>query len=195
MKKSINAEKLGNMLSQARYDSGKSQETVAKTMGISRRTVQNWEYGYGSPDMAKCLDYFDACGVQPLPYLLKLFYKEFDRLSEKSSDKDIEDALIKRIKACSPSEKRKMLFILYGDHGSSTHAIIDMTVAHLHVGLKDRLNVCQQVILNYKIALKHNKLVKEEHILPDMVFLEQAFENAMESVYEGKNSYSNVRSD
>lgn len=193
MRKSINAERLGNMLCQARYDSGKSQEQIAKQMGVARRTIQNWEYGYASPDVAKCLDYFDACGVQPLPYFLKLFYAEFDKLTSKSNDKDIENALIQRIKACSPAEKRKLLFIIYGDHGSSTHGIIEMTVAHLHVSLKDRLNICQQIILNYKIAEKHGKLVKTEHVLPDMKFLQQAFDNAMESVIEGKESYSNVR--
>lgn len=193
MKESISSERVGKLLLQARTDVGKSQEFVAKSLGVSRRTIQNWESGYFSPPLDKCIDFFVALGLQPLPYFLRFLNNEFAELSPKSADKMIESALIERIKMCSPNEQRKLLFLLYGNHGSSCHAIVEMITAHLHVPLKDRLNVAQNVILNYEISEKHKVLVRSEQILPDMDFLKRAFEDAKQSVIERKDAYANLR--
>lgn len=184
-----NTDKFSKMIKKARIESGKSQEYVAKKMGVTKKTIQNWECGYSSPSVTMCMSFFDAIGLQPLPFFLQLLYGEFNDISPKSADKMIEHTLIERIKICSPQEKRKLLFLLYGDHGSSTHGILEMITAHLHVPLKDRLNVAQNVILNYEIAQKQGTVLNNEHVMPDIDFLKSAFDNAYSSVVENKTSY------
>lgn len=191
-----NAEIVDNfafMLRSAREYSGKSQEYVAKKMGVAKKTIQNWESGYSSPTLTMCMSLFDAMGVPPMPFFLTLLYEEFEDLAQMPSEDKVEKALIERIKVCSPAEKRKLLFILYGDHGSSSHAILEMICAHLHLPLKYRLSTAQQVILNYEIAENHNSLIKTEHVMPDMAFLKNAFEAAKASVINNKESYSSTK--
>lgn len=183
-------ERFAFMWRKSREDAGKSQDYIAKALGVSKKTVQNWESGFSSPTQEKGFEWFDVLGLQPLPYYLELLYGNY-QTSE--SDKTVEDALITFIKACTPEEKRKLLFILGATHGSSYAGIIEMLTAHLHVPLKDRLNVAHNILTNYEIASAQGTLISTEGVTPNIDLLNQSYENAKEAVKNNKNSYSNVR--
>lgn len=186
-------ERVAIMFRRSREDAGKSQEYVAQKLGVSKRTVQNWEGGLSSPNQEFTFEWFEVLGLQPLPYYLELLYGKDEYVKPTSTDKEIENALIDRIKSCSPSEQRKMLFMLSGDHGSSASGILEMVTAHLHVPLKDRLNVAQDVILNYEIAKAQNKLIRTDHILPNINILKMSFDNAYDAVINNLSKYSNTK--
>lgn len=184
------SDRFAEMWKKSREDAGKSQDYMAKALGVSKKTIQNWESGFSSPSLQTGIEWFDILGLQPLPYYLGLLYGEIGDISPKNSDEEIETALITLIKSFSPSEKRKLLFIIDGKHGSSTAGIIEMICAHLHVPLKDRLNVCQNIMANYEIADAHGTIVRKENIQPSMEILQQAYENAKTSVKCHKDSYT-----
>lgn len=185
-------ERFARMWRRSREDSGKSQEYVAQKLGVSKRTVQNWESGMSSPTQEMAFEWFEVLGLQPLPYYLDLLYGKEEYVKPTDSDKEIEEALIKRIKASSPFEQRKLLFMLNADHGSSASGILEMITAHLHVPLKDRLNIAQSIILNYEIAQAQGKLICSKNILPNIELLKMSFENGKKAVINNLEKYTNT---
>lgn len=185
-------ERFARMWRKSREDSGKSQEYVANKLGVSKRTVQNWESGISSPTQEFAFEWFDVLGLQPLPYYLELLYGKEEYVKPSSSDKEIEDALISRIKSCSASEQRKMLYMLNGQHGSSASGVLEMITAHLQVPLAYRLNIANSIILNYEMAESQGKLLNNGNILPNIDLLKLSFENCKNAVKSNKKGYTNA---
>lgn len=159
----------------SREDAGKSQEYMAKALSVSKKTIQNYESGYSSPSQEKGFEWFGVLGLNPLPYYLKVIFPlEFEDLSAKSEDKEIEDALIRYIKALRPEDKRKLLFVIYGDHGSSFSELIEMLTAHFHTPEENRITIAQNICTNFEIANATNKLIAKDHVMPDIRILKKA---------------------
>lgn len=187
------SERFARMWRQSRADAGKSQDYLAKKLGVSKKTIQNWEAGLASPSQMKGFEWFEALGRQPLPYYLQLLFpEEYEDLSPSSDNQAIEDALITYIKSCRPATKRKLLFMLNGSHGSSPEGLLEMITAYLHTPLKNRLCVASATILNYEIAEAHGELIDQEHIAPDVDLLRRSLERSKEAVLDGMNAYTNV---
>lgn len=186
-------ERAANIWRQSRTDAGKSQDYVAKKLRIAKRTVQNWENGISTPTLDKAVEWFEVIGLQPLPYFLNLLYGDFSVSNDTLTEKEIDELLIKRIKHCSLAAKKKLLFVLSNNHGSSVAGVIEMVTAHLHVPLKDRLNIAQDIILNYEIAESQGKLIQTDNVLPNIELLKLSFDNARNAVLNNKNEYTNTQ--
>lgn len=167
--------RFAEMLQKSRADANKSQDYVAKKLGVSKKTIQNWENGYSCPSQVQGVKWFEALNLQPMPYYLELMYPiEFSKLTPESADEAIEEALIRYIKAMRPSDKRKLLFITYGDHGSAFNELIEMLTAHFHTPEANRLTVAQNICTNFEIAEATEQLIAKEHIMPDIKILKRA---------------------
>lgn len=68
------SDRIAGMWRKSRYDAGKSQEYVARALGVSKKTIQNWEAGEASPNFRVALEWFDALGVPMYPYLMSVIY-------------------------------------------------------------------------------------------------------------------------
>ncbi len=60
-------ERFAKMWRKSRNAAGKSQEFVAKSLGVNKKTVQNWEAGTSCPSQEKGFEWFQVLGIQPLP--------------------------------------------------------------------------------------------------------------------------------
>lgn len=181
-------EKISKMMMQSRYVSGKSQEYVAKKLGISTKTVQNWESCKSMPDVAQLYDWFNALQVPPHPYILEILYPDVD--SNKFDDNhEMDKALLALAKDLPMHEKQKLLFILEGRHGSSPVSVIDMMVANLQTPLRDRMGVCQTIISNYEIAESLDILTDKNAARPSVSHLKGALQKAITAVIKKQNSY------
>ena len=90
----------------------RSQEFMALELGISKKTVQNWEKGLSSPDLFQCLEWFRVLGLNPMTYLMEFIYPEADSNAS-------EDALSAVL---TPRQKKSVTYIYTGSHGSSPAA-------------------------------------------------------------------------
>lgn len=178
------ADKFGKMWKQSRLDAGKSQEYMAKALGVSKKTIQNWEAGYASPSQIMGFKWFEALDVPALPYYLQLFHDEFNGISKNSSDEEIRRALIKLIENLDINTVRKVLFLLYGDHGSPISAIVDLSVAYVHTPLPARIGVADLVVTNYEIASAYKDTA--DHIAPDVEYLRK-------NIADGKKAVTKLR--
>lgn len=181
-------QRIAEMLLKSRYKSGYSQEYVAKRLGLSTRTVQNWENAKSMPDVAQLYDWFNAIQVPPHPFILAILYPDVD--SQKFDDEgEMDKALLDMAKDLPYHEKQKLLFILEGTHGSSPVSVIDMMVANLQTPLRDRMGVCQTIISNYEIAESLDMLTDKEAVRPSVNHLKEVLQRAIIAVRKRQNSY------
>lgn len=183
-------DKMADMLRSSRYASGKSQEYMAKQLGVSKRTIQNWEDGASSPTIAQAYDWFNILCMPPQPFLLKILYPDVDS-NKFDDDAEMDKALLKLARDLPMHTKRKLLFILEGKHGSSPTSIIDLMVANLQTPLRDRLNICQNILINYELSEALGQLTDIKSVHPSVDNLKNALMRGIEAVRERKNSYLN----
>lgn len=182
-------ERFVEMWRKSRYDSGLSQEEVARRLGVSRRTVQNWEDGLSSPSQLMGFKWFKALGLPPLPYYLEVLYPDFYE-NRTRGEKEVLAQLTEIIKGCTPADREKLLFILSGAHGSSPEAVLDLVVAHLQCPIRERIGAATQTVALYKLCEQLGELSQPSGIRPDTEKIETAINKAAEAVRKGNSGYT-----
>jgi len=191
-RRSERAARFAQIFSRSRYDAGKSQEFMAAELGVSKKTVQNWEKGISSPSFFQGSEWFHALGLNPMPYYLAFVYPDMNGMQGSSTDDKIVEALNSIIKQMSITDKRALLYLLFGNHGSSSKMVLQMLLAHLHTPMKDRVAHASVIAQNYEMEEKLGNIVCQGNIMPDMEALNKAIAEGKRSVMENKYGYSGV---
>lgn len=181
--------RLSEMLMLSRAESGMSQEKVAFELGIAKKTVQNWERGVSSPTLPQAIEWFRAMNVAAMPYLIQFIFPDTKNISAKDDDEKIRKSLISIIDTLPPEGIRQLLYLFYGDHGSSPRATVNLMTAHLQTPLRDRYNHAAMIMNDYKISEDKAQTSRPDHIQPDMALLEKSLKAAREAVVNNRDSY------
>ena len=120
----------------------RSQEYMAMAMGISKKTVQNWEKGISSPDLYQCLEWFRVLELNPMTWLMEFLYPEADA----GASDDMLTATL------TPRQKESVRYIYTGSHGSSPAALTELMLAYIALPLEQRMALAQLVHEQYSIA-------------------------------------------
>lgn len=174
----------------SRAQAGISQDAIAKRLGVSKKTVQNWEAGTSCPSQSMGLAWFRACGVQPLPYYLSILYPGFGDIPANPTDKQVDEYIMKVISGMPARTKRQILYMLSGYHGSSVVGVMEMVNAHLQTPLRDRVNVAQNISTNYTFAETGNMIRCPKHIQPNMDILNMMIDKGKDAVLKGREEYT-----
>lgn len=184
-------ERFANMYRKSRAEIGMSQEKLAMELGVSRKTIQNWEMGISSPSFFQSSEWFRVLGVNPLPYYFDfVFPNEPGGKDMTISDDEVEKRLIEHIQNMPSNGKRALLYALYGEHGSSPMAIFQLLLAHLHCPMKDRVGHASLIMANYMMEKSVGGLVGTNHILPDEELLKESIEKGIDAVMNNSTGYS-----
>lgn len=179
-----------NTLWKARNDAKKSQEFMAEQMGVSKRTIQNWEKGVSLPNLSQCIEWFYILGLNPMHYFFEYLYPNFDKyISDKTNEEIAEQVLIDFIKTTTLKEKQELLYIFAGNHGSSWASVLDLFTAHLHTTMQSRFSAASLIIGNYEIEKENNKLVCENDVMPDIESLKIATTKGMNAALNNQLGY------
>lgn len=177
----------------ARDIAGKSQEYMAMELGVAKKTVQNWEKGVSSPSFFESLEWFRVLNVNPFPFYMSILYPDkTNKLKHISSDEDINDAFETLIKQISVNDKRALLYLYYGSHGSSPHSLLQLILAHLHTPLKYRITQANSIVSNYTLLEGLNELKDTDKIMPDMDDLKDSIVRANVAVLHNELGYTNL---
>lgn len=176
-----------------RNESGKSQEYMAFELGVTRRTILNWENGISEPSVGQTVSWFKLTGKNPIPYLLQYTYPDMNKISPKDDDAKILAALMQLINDLPAEGVRQLMYLFFGNHGSSPRAVLQMITAHLQTPMKDRIAHGQLIATNYEIAKRTNTLAQPNHIQPDCDTLNAAIETAKCAVEKNAKEYSTIK--
>lgn len=184
---------IAEALRATRNEAGKSQEYMAFELGVTRRTILNWESGTSEPSVTQAIRWFQLVHKNPIPYLLQITYPEMDKISSDDDDARILAALMQLINELPAEGVRQLMYLFFGNHGSSPRAVLQMITAHLQTPMKDRIAHGQLVATNYELAQKTATLANPNHIQPDLDCLLAAIEAAKNAVENHAKEYSPVQ--
>ncbi len=185
--------RLAGMLARSRFAGGRSQEYMARALGVSRKTVQNWEDGLSAPSLLIAMEWFEALGVPMYPYIMEVLYpNEIEGISAGSDISDLRRALQCYVDELDDLHARELLFLLYGSHGSSPTGSLDALTAYLHLPLSMRCLITDSIVTHYEMAADLGLLQNTEHVAPCVDTLERYLDTARAAVRGGKQSYTFV---
>lgn len=165
-----------------------SQDHMAKALGVSKRTIMAWEQGTSSPNLSKFIQWFDVLGVPIYPYLYMIAHQD---MNAKTFDEKISDIT----NDMSDDRKSKIIYELYGEHGSDPVGLTEMITAYLHLPLKQRVLIAKSIATSYMVSESLGELIRTDDPLPDMELLKAHLIACMDAVIEGKASYIYEQSD
>lgn len=171
------------LLAKSRTDAGKTQRQIAKLIGKSVATIQNWEAGLSCPSYLELEDWFEAIGLNMHHYVLQYKYPNLFKDSE--SDVDVESSLIEFIRMQPHKHKRQLAFLLFGQTGSDPIQQLNMYTANNHTSMRSRCQVAQLIVDNYRIEEARGELRCTESVMPDIESLLTAIEAGKKSAYTG----------
>lgn len=180
---------LAKALRESRQKAKRSQEYMALEMEIARKTVQNWESGVSEPSVRQAIEWFRVLQISPMPYLFQYVYPDFEGISRTDGDQTLRKALLAMVEGLPEECVRQLLFLFYGDHGSSPMAVMQMVTAHLQTTMRDRVTAGTVILKNYEIAEKKGILSAPNHIQPDKGFLKNAIERGEQAAIDDAESY------
>lgn len=169
---------IAESLRATRNEARKSQEYMALELGVTRRTILNWENGVSEPSVNQAIAWFKLLDKNPIPYLLQITYPDMDKISHKDDDSRILTALMQIINDLPAEAVRQLMYLFFGNHGSSPRAVLQMITAHLQTPMRDRISHGQLIATDYEIAKRTNSLARPDHIQPDMDCLNLAIADA-----------------
>ena len=159
-------------------------------LGVSKKTVQNWEKGVSSPSFFQSLEWFRILRINPVPYYLTyIFPSEFRNLKHSDSDEKIESAFETLAAQLPVSSKRALLYLFFGEHGASPHAMLHLFLAYLHTPIKSRIPQAILVKNIYELERDVGNIICADNILPDIEVLDLAIETAKASAMQHASGY------
>lgn len=181
--------RLSRMLMLSRAESGLSQEKVALELGIAKKTVQNWERGISAPTLPQAIEWFRVMQVAALPYFLQFMFPDIEGIGKQTDDEKIRKELINLIKDLPAEGIRQLMYLFYGDHGSSPRAILNMLTAHLQSPMKDRYSHATAILNDYTLSQEKNQTARPDHIQPDVDLLSKAIAQGRKAIINNRNNY------
>lgn len=185
--------RFANIWVTSRADAGKTQAEMADGLGISRKTVQNWESGVTAPDLFTGCEWFRFLGLNPLPYYLAYLFPEFfDGVAKEENDEALSNALMELVSNMTVGEKRQLLYLMAGRHGSPWYSLLQMFTAHCHTSMRSRVNVARAVLDNYEMEAKTGDLVCRDNIGPDLELLRESIEQGKKAAMDRSSAYKPI---
>lgn len=176
----------------SRDDVGKSQEFMALSMGVSKKTIQNWEKGLSSPNLFQTTEWFRVLGLNPIKYYMEFLYPNFFDKTSLDNESELNEKLNNLIKISSAKEKKELIYIMSGTHGSSWPALLQLFAMYCQISLQSRVIVAKIVLENYEMEEKMGRLVNSDKIKPDLELLKSAISICKAATKNGYYGYSTV---
>ncbi len=185
------AKRFSKMWWKSRADSGKSQEFMALGLGVSKKTIQNWEKGLSAPNLFQAAEWFRLLGLNPTKYYMEFLYPQFfEGRNRQHNEAELCEILSHLIKNTSAKEKKELIYLMSGTHGSSWIALLQLLAAHCQTSLQARAVVARTILETYEIEEKTGQLINKAEITPDIDLLKLAISQCKKAAQNGQKGYS-----
>lgn len=176
-----------SILSRSRIDSGKTQLYMAKAMGKSERTIQNWE-STGEPTFLEICHWLYVLKKEFWPYMCSAIYPS-EPMGTSERDQHLRMDLQDYLTNADIEDVRKLCHLITGGYGSSWDAVLEMLVEHVCTPLYQRVMTARTILISYELDSNDSAFNRQDHTLPDIGYLKRCIDSATEAAKEGKNSY------
>lgn len=189
MSRADRVKNFAKIFSESRADAGVSQEWLAAELGVTRRTINNWETGISAPNYFQQLEWFRALKLSQTPYLYKYVNSDIRNDKSLSNEDKFEQSFDRIINELTIEQKRCITYLLTGTYQGDPYALIQLFVAHAHLPMLQRFSIANQIYETYKVCEESGQLKDTEYILPDLETLTKAIEAGREAAIKGEHGY------
>lgn len=183
---------IGDILKHSRRKANKSQQYVAFEMNRSVKTIQNWEQGVGCPDLEEVIKWFRVIGSNPIPYLLVYVHPDQYTLTEIEDSETVRTMYKVITQNLTIEDKKALVYIFGGTHGSSPSSVVQLMLAHLHNPLRDRIMVAEHILEAYRMNMQAGQIF-DNVVTPNLEMLDMAIEAAIDSLSKHQRGYTSVK--
>lgn len=170
-----------------RTKAGLSRREYAIRVGVSEKTIQNWETGLSVPDMEQLEALAVAAHCDPAVYLE--VYRNPVMIAPDGGDgtkmllhKWLDNAADCRMAAI-------LAFLHLTGTGSDKAAQLELFCAYNQLPLYDRQNIARSIVHCYQIAQERGELAAADACQPDLEKVMEAISSGVQAVKEGKTAY------
>lgn len=182
------SEVASSILRRSRVDSGVSQLYMAKAMGKSERTIQNWESTSEPTFLEICL-WCRILDKKVWDYLRNAIDPS-EPFGTNENDRHLRNDLTAHFNAADSKELRKLAYLILGKYGSYWNAVLEMMVEHVCTPLYQRIMTARSMLISYELDSNDTTArCTEVHIRPDLDNLKECIELATEAAKVGHNTY------
>lgn len=186
-------ERFSRIFWESREDANKTQKYMEGKMGVTRRTIANWEKGVSSPTFSQASQWFNALGLNPLPYYFKYLYPEIVENLNVHHDIASVDAAFAKIQEILPETMlRQFYFLFNGSHAVDLKTFIELLCAHMHLPMRDRVYASQSIVYFYRLSEIQGLANAPDEIPTAIDYLEEAVIKGMTAVINSRLGYSNM---
>jgi len=137
MDRASKAKRFAEIWLRSRAEAGYSQEKMAMELGVSKKTIQNWEKGLSFPNVFQVFEWFEILNMNPIIYFLA-YQHENDTNTDKKFYNYME--VIKR-------ENKKRIIQLYEAHQGELWGIcLQCSLIFTLIDDKTRVLIMQQLL-------------------------------------------------
>ena len=177
-----------DILLNARMDANVSRKDLAKALGKTERTIQNWEDGF-NPSFLDICRWFHAIKKSAWTYIQCSIYGHDVHYRDDLTDLCREE-LIRYFSAAGSSEVRKLSYLIMGQHGSNWLAMLEALFEHVCTPLAHRVISAYSILISYSIDAEHTEIVEPGNIMPDTDNIRRCIELGTAAAKAGKHSYT-----
>ena len=179
------AERISQILARSRLDAGVTQQEMAKALGKTTRTVQNWEAG-SSLSFLELQLWFHALDLPPWPYVRTLLYPGAALRDPMDSPAERE-RIAAYVRACPEESLKKLAYLMGGGHGSDWYAVLELMFAYLCEPLSQRILSAQAILLGYTLDSQSRKHRPDAWALPNLDNLKCCIDRSLQSILKKRD--------
>lgn len=183
------AQKFAQIWYKSRTDAGWSQEAMALELGISKKTVQNWEKGITAPDAFQGEEWFRVLGLNPMKYYLEFHYPAlFPYDEDQHEESEVDIVLSHYLEQAKAENKAKLLWLIEGRKEYVWNSMLQMMMAHSLLSLESRAITAQTILDAFEIESESRGIEISDELMPDLELLKNSIEKAKDAAKANKKS-------
>lgn len=175
---------LKNILVTSRQVSGKTIEYVAHELGVSKKTVYNWEYGLSEPSASQFLRWFPTIGLNPIPYIYNYYFPRYQHIKPSTDDKRIKEAF-KEVSKLFTTRQMRIMMLVMKQKASDIEPLWELFLCYLQNGQFNRIINATGVVTAYELDGPYDP----DAVQPNIQIVKKAIEKAKEAYAKGNKGY------
>lgn len=143
MDRASKAKRFAEIWMRSRAEAGHSQERMAMELGVSKKTIQNWEKGLSFPNAFQVFEWFEILHMNPIIYFLA-----YQHQNDTSTDKKFYNYM-----EVIRKENKKRIIQLYEAHAGELWGIcLQCSLIFTLVDDKTRALIMSQLLHAFEIC-------------------------------------------
>lgn len=184
------ADSFADMLCETRNIAGKTQREMAKAMGKSIGTIQNWESGISTPDVIDLVFWFHTVGLNPMHYIFRALHPDYPPINNVDG---MREKMVKYVaETMTDWAIQLMFFNITASHGSSAIQQQNMLAMNNLTSMESRARVARMVLDNYRMEERLGKLISHDKVTVSPESLKNALNAGIDAVADGKSGYVGI---